>query len=202
MTEQIIDTVETIENINENVEINLITIDQAIEDFSKIDVKQYLPSIVKISIINKILDFCIIENENGLKRVNYSWLEIFKTVFIISNYTNIDIDNFKVEELFGIYDQFQENGIYNYVIDKICKKEIEFIDNILKKEIEQVLTIDNGIGSILAKTLNRIVEKLPDEKGIKSLLKDLPKQINKINPEKLKYVSEAIGWNNGVKKEG
>lgn len=207
MTEQIInDNVEMIKN-QEIVETNLITISEIIEDFSNVIIKSYIPYVVKSTMIKNILDVVVFENEQGLKTINYSLLSLVKEIVLFNNYTNVSIfedkedDENNVEDTVFVYDKLKEIGVIDYVLSQIPHEEFYFFDEVINKEIEQIQMVGNGVSSILAKTLNKIVEKLPDQKSLAKLIKNLPKQINKIDPDKLKYVSDAIGWNNGVKKD-
>jgi hypothetical protein len=191
---------EIIENKNINdTETNLITIDQAIEDFSKIKFKKYLSFGIKKIMINKILEICISENESGLKVVDYSLLSLVKQFTLVNNYTNID---FALEDTISVFDRLGENNVIVYILNNIDKEELMFFDVVLRQEIKQIKELDNSIQGVLAKGLNKLIEKLPDEKGIAKIIKDLPKQINKINPDKMQFIKNALDWNNGKFKDG
>jgi len=79
--------------------------------------------------------------------------------------------------------------------------EKEFIDYVLRKEIEQIQLVDNSLASVVNKQLNKLIAILPDQKGLAKLIKELPKQINKIDQSKLKFITDAIGWKNSGTEE-
>ena len=185
---------------------NLIKINEIAEDFSNIEVKQYLSYPIKRIIIDNILDSCVSENSNGLRIIDYSFLHMIKTFKLINEYTNLD---FSEENLIQAYDQLCEKGVLDYVLGKINKSELEFFNEILNQEINQIHTVDNSVSGVLAKGINKsievvsekldkLIEKIPDEKGIQKLLKLLPKEVNKINPESIKLVAEALAFNKGI----
>jgi uncharacterized membrane-anchored protein YjiN (DUF445 family) len=86
-------------------------------------------------------------------------------------------------------------------LSEIPKDELEFFDSVLEAEIKQIQNVDNSISTILAKALNKLVEKVPDNNQLKSIGKSLIKDLNKLDPSKLSYVSQAIGWVNGGKEK-
>ena len=153
------------------------------EDFSNIKIKKYLPFPIKKIMIENILDVCKIQ-QNSLIKIDYSYLKIIKEISMITQYTNIEIP----EDIVSAYDYMKENKIIEYILDAIDRDEILFIDDVLKSEIRQIEKIDNSIENILSKTLNDLTSKIPDEKGLVKIIKEIPKSINKIKPETLEIL--------------
>lgn len=181
--------------------MELLTIDIIREknydlDDGGLEVKQYLPLAAKQILINKILEICKKE-ENGTSKIDFTLKEFAYEFSLVNQYSNLDC---QLDNIIKFYDELKENGIIDLIIKQIPVDEINFIDYVLEREIEQILNLDNSIEIIVGKALNKLIEKLPDEKGMNKLIKDLPKQINKIDPSKLQYITKAIGWNNGVEK--
>lgn len=179
-------------------ENKLVTLDELIEskDRAKIVVKNRIPFTHKVVMIDNIIESCVSEDEYGMKRINYPLLKLSKEYSIVKTYSNIDL---AVEtSIVEAYEKLEENKIIENVISLICQDDIDFIDCMIDEEIRQIQTIDNSVSSVVAKALNKIVNKLPNNKDISKLIKDLPKTINKINPDKLKFVKDAISFNNGV----
>jgi hypothetical protein len=150
------------------------------EDFEKIIVAKYLGFSIKKVMIDNIIEFCKIP-QNNLVKIDYARLEMVKTISIITEYTNIEIP----ENIISAYDYIKENKIDKYIFEKINQDEIMFINNTLDSEIKQINDIDNSLQGVLSKSLNDIIEKIPDEKAITKILKEVPKSINKIKPETL-----------------
>jgi hypothetical protein len=199
MTEQIInDNVEINENTeNEIQETNLIKISEIAEDYSNIIIEKYIPYIVKSTMIKNILNTVVTENTQGLKTINYPLLSLAKEIVIFNNYSNVDISQ---EDTVFVYDELKKSGAIDFVLENISPDELYFFDEVILHETQQLFRVENSVSNVLAKTLNTLIEKIPDQKSLAKLIKDLPKQINKIDQSKLKYVSEAIGWNNGKEK--
>lgn len=172
----------------------LVKINEISNNFEIIEIKQYLPFGIKHSIIKNILESSIVE-ENGIKRIDYSILEMVKQYSIVNNYSNIDLLEGEVTDSF---DQLKELGIMQFVLTSIPSDELDFFDKVIAQEINQIQHLDNSIEAIIANGINQLISKIPDEKSMNKLLKDLPKQINKISPESLKYLTQAMSWDKGV----
>lgn len=166
---------------------NLIKVSEIKEDYSNIEIKYYLPLSAKKIIVNNILETCIFENEEGFKIIDYSLLYMIKQFKIINEYTNID---FSEEDLFNVYDQLSEKSIIEYVLSKIDTKEIEFFDTIIEKEIQQMYIVNNSLQSVLSKTLNKVIDKIPDSKEINKIITKVRKELNNISPETLNILKD------------
>lgn len=177
---------------------NLIKISEIAEDYSNIEFKPYLPFSIKKILIDNILKSVVLENEDGLKIIDYSFFELVKQYVLLNHYSNINLTDEK--DIVNTYDQLKEKGIIDYVLNKIPQKELDFFEEVLSSEIQQIKEVDNSISSVLNKALNKLVEKIPDNKQLKSLGKSLIKDIDKLDPNKLSYMSSAIGWINGTPK--
>jgi hypothetical protein len=169
------------------MENNLITLSEinSKEDFNKIEVKSFVGFSFKKLYVNNILETCKIINDNGICSIDYSLLEMFKSYILINAYTNINLsDGDAIEN----YDDMFQLGIIDYVLERIDKRELDFFDGVLKNEINQIQNVENSVSNVLAKVFKQISEKIPDKNFISKTIKDLPKTINKINPETLKIL--------------
>jgi hypothetical protein len=179
---------------------NLLTIekirDQNYEINTDLCIKSYLSLSTKKVLIKKILDLCVFEED--VKKIDFALKQFAYEYMLINQYTNI---NFEVDNITEIYDELKENKLIENILKNIPESEINFINYVLDKEIEQIQLFDNSLVNIVSNSLNKLVEKLPDQKGITKLIKELPKQINKIDPSKFKFLTDAISWNNGEKKD-
>jgi len=150
-----------------------------------IEVKSYFPFGFKKKMIANIIKIATMVSDetevpNDLIKIDFSLLKIARDYNIFINYTNLNDSDMN---MFEVYDFISEKGILKYVLNNIPLDELNFIDEIIEKEINQIMIVDNGISTIISKNLN----------------KDLPKMINKINPDNLKFVAETIRFNNGLK---
>lgn len=159
-----------------------------------LDVKNYLSLSAKKVLIEKILDICIIEED--IKKVDFALKQFGYEYMLISQYSNVDFD---VEDVVQLYDELKEHELIDQILKSVPLSEIQFISYVLEKEIEQIQLVDNSFSNVISKQLSKAVDKLPDQKGLAKLIKDLPKQFNKMDSSKLKYLADAIGWNFGKK---
>lgn len=184
------------------ITINELTNNFSVENPSILEIKSYFPFGFKRQMISNIINISILntgeleDKNNDLIKIDYSLLKVARDYNIFINYTNLNENGMS---MFEIYDIISEKGILQYVLKKIPSDELAFIDEILEKEINQIIITDNGIGAILSKNINKIINKIPNNKELTKLIKELPKIINKINPDNLKFVSETIKFNNGLK---
>ena len=98
-----------------------------------------------------------------------------------------------------MYDELKEYGVLDEIMQLIPESEKKFIYNILVKEIEQIQLVDNSMVNIVNQALNKLIIKIPDQNGLMKLIKELPKQFNKISPDSLKNLGKAMGINIGDK---
>ena len=178
-------------------EQKLLTIEEIREqnyEIKEINIQKYLPLSFKKLLIKNILDMCIIDED--IKKIDFTLKEFAYEYILVSRYSNI---NFQVDEIVELYDELKEHDVINNIIKIIPKSEKDFIDYVLQKEIEQIQLIDNSMINIANQVLNKLVDKIPDQKGLIKLIKELPKQFNKISPDSLKHLSKAMGLNLGDK---
>lgn len=178
---------------------NLIKYQDLKDNINKLEIKSYLPYSIKRVLLDTIFETCVSENENGIKAIDFGLIELVKKYKLINEYTNVD---FTEVEVLVAFDEMSENGILKQILDEIPQEELDFFDNVIEQEIQQIREVDNSFQNVITKSLNNLINRLPDEKGMAKLIKDLPKSINKIDPEKLSYLTQAIGFNNGKHKSG
>lgn len=159
-----------------------------------INIKPHLSHVEKKILCENIINASLDQNEDGLVICDYFNRELTKNIGIIVNYTDIEINN---DEFLEDYDTLSEYGIVDYVLNNINKSDRFFIKSMVSKEIEQKVKISNSIESIIAKGLNKITEKLPDNKELKSLSKSLVKDLNKFNWDKVPMLKEMWLTANG-----
>ncbi len=155
-----------------------------------LEVKQYLSIIEKNLLVNKIIDSCItIDEINGLSKIDYFYKKLTSDVSLLVNYTNIEFSENLIED----YDYLCENVGIERILNQIPITEVEFILDLVDCELTQIIKLNNSIEGILASKLDKLIEKIPDQKGIKKIMNDIPKQINKIKPENLEILKGIIG---------
>ncbi len=178
---------------------NLIKISEIKEDYSNIIVKKYIPFLIKQNIIDNVLSVCTSLEEDGFIRVNYAIKRMAIEFSICNQVSNIDMSD---EDNLELYDSLKELGVVSYILEKIDSNEITFIIDCINEKIEEIYKVDNSIQSIISQGLNKLLDKIPDDKQLKLLGKSLVKDINKLDPEKYSYITQAMGWVSGKTENG
>ncbi len=160
---------------------------------SDIIVKKYLPLSLKQVIIKNIVS-SVVDEETG--NIDFSLIDFMTEISLLINYTDYELSD---EETVVQYDEIKENGTLKSIIDQIHYDEVYFIKSNVEKEIQQYLDNNRSLGIQFKKAVDKLLDKLPSEQGMKETLEKLPSIINESNPENLRFISEAIGWNNGTK---
>ena len=159
-----------------------------------IEVKQYLSIIEKQLIGSKIIDSCIvIDDESNLYKIDYFYKKLTSDVSFLVNYTNLEFSENLIED----YDYLAENVGIEWILNQIPISEVEFILDLVDCELAQIVKLNNSIEGILANRLQALINKVPDEKGIKKLMTEAQKQINKIKPENLEILKGLVGQGEG-----
>ena len=151
--------------------------------FDGIQIKDYLPISTKRLICEEIAKNSIIE-QDGMKIKDSIAYEIAFDLIIVSFYTNVDIDE--------NYDEACEYKIIDYIKDNMNQNEREFISEHSYYMIQNEINNHNSIAGVVSRNLQKLIDKVPDDKQIKKLVTDIPKQINKIKPEQLELIKEII----------
>lgn len=154
-----------------------------------IKITSYLSYTKKQIICETIIDNSITENENGMLVCNYFSKKLSKDIYLIINYSNIEIGDNLLED----YDYLCENKIVDYVLSKIDDNEKNFIYDMIELEIEQKVKIGNSIENLINKNLQRfidVIEKNTDPKALNKLIKTASKEFKNFDPDKLKYINE------------
>lgn len=160
--------------INENLETN------------EIKIKKYIPFVEKQVLVQRVVDLCLdFDQDTNMVKVNFFNKKLSIDSQIILMYTDLE---FAEEDFIKQYDFLVENNYFDYIFSQINSSELDMIYEAVEHEIEQAIQLNNSIEGILAKGINKIVEKLPNEKSIKKILNDIPKSVNKIKPENLEIL--------------
>jgi len=151
--------------------------------FKEIKIKSYLPISTKRLMCEEIAKNSIIE-QDGMKVKDSIAFTIAFDLMIVQFYSNVDIDEH--------YDEACEYGIIDYIKDNMNQNEREFISEHSYYMIQNEINTHNSIAGVVSRNLQKLIDKVPDDKQIKKLVTDIPKQINKIKPEQLELIKEII----------
>jgi hypothetical protein len=166
----VIDIIEKIKNGNDNA-------------FDGIQIKDYLSIATKRLICEEIAKNSIIE-QNGMKIKDSIAYEIAFDLVIVSFYTNVDIDE--------NYDEACEYKIIDFIKENMNQSERDFISEHSYYMVRNEIDTYNSLAGVINRNLQKLIEKLPDEKSLSKLAKTTVKELNKINPDKFKYVNDVV----------
>ena len=111
----------------------------------KIEVLQYLPVEKKLEIISNVI------NESVDLKGYYApyRLDLFMTISIIQNYTNITFTEKQQEDLGKLYDLLVGSGIYNEIKNRIPISEIDYLQENINKTIHSIYEYKNSVLGIM-----------------------------------------------------
>ena len=178
------------ERINELPENQILIMSEILEG---VEIKSYLSTIEKKVIIDNIINGSVETDDNSIIKINFFNKKLISDISLITNYTNLIFsDDNSIED----YDFLTQYKILNYIIENIDNDELDFIYNMVEDELEQQIKIGNSLESVIVNGLNKLIDKIPDEKSMNKLISNLPKSINKIKPENLAVLKGIFNQQN------
>lgn len=111
----------------------------------KVEVKKYLPIEDKLKLVSDIINSSLDKNNF----YNPGRIEIYQTLNIIMNYTNINFTDKQKEDVYKLYDLLVGSGLADLVINAIPKSEISFIHDCTMETIRSIYAYNNSIMGIL-----------------------------------------------------
>jgi len=166
----VIDIIEKIKNGNDNV-------------FDGIQIKDYLPIATKRLMCEEIAKNSIVE-QNSMKIKDSIAYGIAFDLIITSFYSNVDIDEH--------YDEACEYKIIDFIKENMNQEERDFISEHSYHMIRNEIDTYNSLAGVLNRNLQTLISKIPNEKELIKLAKTTVKELNKINPDKFKYVNDVV----------
>ncbi len=149
------------------------------------EVKQkYLPLVTKREICETIKSNSIMELEGMLiyDSINHS---IAQTLSLLQFYCDIQLDDIDIDKLY-------KDGTVDCIVGQIPASEINFIEHHTKQMIDSEINTFNSVSGVLNRNIKILIDKIPDEKGIKSIFAEASKQINKVKPENIKILKNIF----------
>lgn len=160
-----------------------------------IQVKPYISFIEKKLLCLNVLENCMGSDDNSMVICDYFLCKLVRDINIVKQYSNVDIsdDNYISE-----YDFLVENKVFDFIINGIDPSELNFIDLMIEREADQRMKVCNSVEGILANRLDKIISKIPSEKEITKIIKEIPKAMNKIKPENAEIFKSLIQKQGGI----
>lgn len=127
-------------NLKKNTDVEIITWNE-----QEIEIKQYLPIEEKLSLISNIVNASV--DNNGY--YNPAQVYIYTIVYIIENYTNLNITEKQKEDIFKLYDMFAGSGFSAKIFQNINPGEIRQIQSWISELITSIYEYKNSALGIL-----------------------------------------------------
>lgn len=164
---------------------------------TKIEVQQYLPMIDKLTLA-KSAGMSAINEDDTLQVVNENSLQIAFRILVIKLYTDIKLP----KDNYDAYDLLMSSGVYDAVVSAIPNNEMFELEQVLVNHIQELndaYNKENKIENIVKNALENLkdmgqelISKLPDEDGLAGLMQGMKKELNELNPDNLKFITDFV----------
>ncbi len=166
------------------------------ENFT-LEVKRYLPFVMKTMFINDMVVSCIYENEKNMKVIDFSQKKLCFDIYILRDYAGIEFDQ---DEVIEQYDYLKQNGIINYVYDIIDNKnDLDELTIMVNDTLQQEIQTNNSFEGVLSKGIQDLISKIPESGKIDKWMKSTVKAIKDFDPSKHEKLNELLNY---AKSEG
>lgn len=157
-----------------------------------IKVTSYIPLLLKGQIVKNIIALSTVpDQDTGLMKKDFLFQELFTTIFITLELSDVEIENIldesgtiEIDVAIEAYEQLIESGIYNYICNCLINNDINAL---VDMEVKQKVDLYNSVAAVLQRTITSLVTKIPSEEGVKELMSQLSTQLgdlNILNPKK------------------
>lgn len=157
------------------------------------------------AIINNIVDFCVEDGE-----IDYFFVATLKELFIVSEY----IEEFKVEkeedgttDIKESFEKIRNNGDYKMFVSLYNRRDLIEFEELLDKSLNQKARLqleeirrEKSIENIMEDFLFGLLAKIPDEKGMAKMLKEIPKMLKGLDKDKIEEIKKITENLNGISK--
>jgi hypothetical protein len=161
----------------------------------EITIKKYISEYAKQNIASIIKELCFeksIETESGLNISNTNLKNALFVCSVITYYTDIDLPDVSYLEACDI---LISSGLYDEILSNIPSSEINMLKEIIRDAIEDKkfeILMQNSIENQLNNFLKTIIEKIPNDKKIISMMKSLKKELGNIDVSKLSSIKDLV----------
>jgi DNA primase len=149
----------------------------------------YVNMATKKQLCEQIVENSLIDN-NGILSIDYINMRMGIDITLVQFYSNIELSETDLDTLY-------ENGKMDELKKAIPYSELNFIEENVNYMLDERKDTNNSLSSVINRNLANLISKIPDEKSMAKLMKNLPKALEKISPETLDILK---GFNKGVIK--
>lgn len=148
-----------------------------------IQVKQYLPIGLKINLVQLTLQQAI---EDGI--YNAGLLDAYFNTFIVMYYTDLEFTDEQKQDILGLFDMFEGNGIIDAVCNVIPQVELEDLTSYLNEQKNYNMTYKTSASYLIG----QFIDALPSQ------MEKVSDIINNFDPQKYaEVVNFATAANGG-----
>lgn len=144
-----------------------------------INVQKYLPVNKKLDLISWVIN----QSADDLKFYNVGKVDIFMTIGLIQNYTNIKFTEAELADIPTLYDKVFSSGLSTMIINTIPHEEYRWVYNTLEDTINSIYKYQNSVMGILDTVTT-------DYKDLNFDIEQLQKNIS--NPENLTLLKDVV----------
>lgn len=153
------------------------------EILTMINIKKYIPISAKLEIADTIIELATKESEVGYKFIDYNLKEIATCYALAASYTNIDLSD---NDIYEVFDFVQTTQLYEYIqaieVNTLCGLEVIVNNKVF--EFEQQYSDLSQTASILSQKVLASFEET---------MQHLNMMLDKGDPNKIaKYLSKGI----------
>lgn len=157
----------------------------------ELSIKSYLPLIHKSVLCEQVCEDVISYDENGLAFLDPVQQKISITLATLLNYCDLETGELSTGEIIDVIDFLFEKKVYEK-IEKAIGDDGGDLYWMIEEAISSVLERSNSIYALLAKGINALVAKMPDEKGIAKIIRLASKELRNLDPDKIQFLGKAL----------
>ena len=150
------------------------------KDVLEFEIKNYLPAIDKLTLIQVTLDSAFqINDEAGMKFFNEKMKNIIFQMMLVKYYTNLKID----DDLMENYDILSECGLLDFIIENINEKEKKKLETALESRINEeydIIVRGQQFGNVLKSLVDKLNSNLPE----------VVESLKNFDPQKLEFLNQ------------
>ena len=151
----------------------------------------------KLDYFNTLKLWCL-DEEDGFMKIDYRMMRIYKVVFGLSTFYDIDMDTLEDESgdicLAGFLATYDKCEAYKLDLLILENEKLYDVVNELEMDMDQEVRLAGSLAKVVYNGLEKLLAKIPelDTKTVDGWLKKLPKVLEKLNPENKKIIADVL----------
>lgn len=154
--------------------------------------------------MNKLLYFTtlsewLLTDHNGYKMIDYRMKRTYEIIFALEQFYGIEFDTMldedgkvsleKTLETIDAIDKVMNHKAEELVYHVDCIHDVIYA---VEEHLQEVCRNENSMQAVVKEGLEKLIAKIPDEKGMKKILKDLPKVLDSLNPDNKQILNNVL----------